>query len=54
MKVPNKVLNAISKLIAPLPASEEKQLVQAWANEGIAKRTAPPAVVATASAPEEK
>lgn len=49
MKVPNKVLQAIIKVSPSLPESEEKQLILAWAQEGIVKRSQPAAVQATAS-----
>ncbi len=40
MKVPNKVLNAIVKQVSTLPESEDKTLILAWAQEGLAKREA--------------
>ena len=39
MKVPNKVLNAIVKLVNPLPESEDKTLILQWAADGILKRS---------------
>ncbi len=49
MKVPNKVLQAIVKVVPSLPDSEEKQLILAWAMEGVMKRTSPAPQQATAS-----
>jgi len=50
MKVPNKVLNAVVKLVANLPESEEKVIVMQWAHEGILKRSVSPITSAIATA----